>query len=282
MSTARIEILDPNQIVVQQNEDGRPLNPRHAVRDTTGLQKSISELQRKGAGVDGTGVVQPIIVLEDGDRYYLRSGHRRLTAVKILGLDRIPAVVETVQGQVSERMLMLLSDNQVAPPTLVLNGNGEIVGGKALAVVEELNEATEDDERTLTMEDLALVLDERPDVISAYFQMMFAPPNVQKAIATGRLSVTAFARMKHMPPQFQEEVVESVPEDDTVSVRKVRKTIQQKRKDAIFDPKADPSEEDDLQFLNLVKERIRYIGEHKTRRTQVKLHEIKVLLEDLL
>ena len=52
-----------------------------------------SEIEALAASIKEHGVLQPILVVQDGERYQVIAGERRLRASKMAGLDRIPARV---------------------------------------------------------------------------------------------------------------------------------------------------------------------------------------------
>jgi len=52
-----------------------------------------SEIAGLAHSIKEHGVLQPILVVQDGDRYKVIAGERRLRAAKLAGLDRIPARV---------------------------------------------------------------------------------------------------------------------------------------------------------------------------------------------
>src|ERR1041385_1332313 len=52
-----------------------------------------SEIAALSHSVKEHGILQPILVVQDGDRYKVIAGERRLRATKLAGLDRIPARV---------------------------------------------------------------------------------------------------------------------------------------------------------------------------------------------
>lgn len=64
-------------------------NPRQ-----TRLSMNESDLQELSESITKGGLIQPISLLKNGDRYTLRAGQRRLAAHKILGLATIKAIVE--------------------------------------------------------------------------------------------------------------------------------------------------------------------------------------------
>lgn len=51
------------------------------------------EIEALAASIKEHGVLQPILVVQDGDRYQVIAGERRLRASKMAGLDRVPARV---------------------------------------------------------------------------------------------------------------------------------------------------------------------------------------------
>ncbi len=52
-----------------------------------------AEIQGLSESIKQHGVLQPILVVQDGDRYKVIAGERRLRATKLAGIDRIPARV---------------------------------------------------------------------------------------------------------------------------------------------------------------------------------------------
>ncbi len=52
-----------------------------------------SEITALASSIKEHGVLQPILVVQDGDRYKVIAGERRLRASKLAGMDRIPARV---------------------------------------------------------------------------------------------------------------------------------------------------------------------------------------------
>ena len=67
------------------------------------------ELQALADSIAAHGVLQPVVVVEDGEGFILIAGERRLRAVTHLGLQTIPAVVRTANEQ--ERLELALVEN---------------------------------------------------------------------------------------------------------------------------------------------------------------------------
>jgi ParB family chromosome partitioning protein len=74
-----------------------PLQPRH---DFTGLESLVDSIRENG-------IVQPVIVRQEGDRFELIAGERRWRAAQLAGVMKVPAVIRKVANdQVLELALI--------------------------------------------------------------------------------------------------------------------------------------------------------------------------------
>ena len=69
--------------------DPNPRQPREAFDE--------EPLQELTASIEAVGVLQPIVVRPNGERYQIVMGERRVRAAKTAGLERIPAIVRTTE-----------------------------------------------------------------------------------------------------------------------------------------------------------------------------------------
>ncbi|MCM2322195.1 MAG: ParB/RepB/Spo0J family partition protein, partial [Oligoflexia bacterium] len=65
-----------------------------------------SEIQALAHSIKEHGVLQPILVVQDGDRYKVIAGERRLRAAKQAGLDRIPARVLSTDDKATHEIAL--------------------------------------------------------------------------------------------------------------------------------------------------------------------------------
>lgn len=191
--------ISVENIVVQYDETGAPINPRGPVRDTTDLQDSIR----------ARGLRQPIEVRphpEGNGKYLLRHGHRRLSAVKALGWSTIPCsvtepVVAPEDAPVEDVMDMLAGEvHESYPPLSVALAIRRLLTGKK------------------TRKQIAEAWGKPADIVSAYEQMLEAAPSVQEALDNGRMAVSVFARIKHWPEEEQDDLMADAP-DGPISMR---------------------------------------------------------------
>ena len=65
-----------------------------------------TEVQALSESIKQHGVLQPILVVQDGDRYKVIAGERRLRATKLAGLDRIPARVLSTDDKATHEIAL--------------------------------------------------------------------------------------------------------------------------------------------------------------------------------
>lgn len=217
----QIKMVDPKEIYLIYGDDGYPINPRGPVTDTTDLQQSISAAGR---------IIQPLTVIEmplpGGDdesepelALHVVNGHRRLTAARALKLSKVPVRIIELRPGEDVVDLMFATDVTKKFPPVVLDGDGVIIGGIAKAVARKIDGGTK------TLKEIGDIMGLRADEVSAYQRLFYAPVEVRQAVAKGRLSISAFARMKHASSELQREIVNSAEDADTVSVDRVRRHL---------------------------------------------------------
>lgn len=65
-----------------------------------------AEIQAMAQSIKEHGVLQPILVVQDGDRYKVIAGERRLRGAKLAGLDRIPARVLSTNDKATHEIAL--------------------------------------------------------------------------------------------------------------------------------------------------------------------------------
>jgi ParB family chromosome partitioning protein len=65
-----------------------------------------SEIAALSHSIKEHGILQPVLVVQDGDRYKVIAGERRLRAAKLAGLDRIPARVLSTNDKATHEIAL--------------------------------------------------------------------------------------------------------------------------------------------------------------------------------
>ena len=132
-------------------------------------EAALSELAQSIASV---GVIQPIIVCKNGERYTIIAGERRYRAARMAGLEEIPAIVRDWEKQA--RLEAALVENLQRAD---LNPVEEAMGVKQLM-----------EETGLTQEKAAERLGKSRPAVANLLRLLTLPENVINMLRDGRLS----------------------------------------------------------------------------------------------
>ena len=84
--------------------------------DLADTRESIHELRQLGEGIEGTGILQAILVTPDGDGYRLVVGQKRLLSATALSLEEVPCIVVEKVTEGAIRLMQLTENAQRTPP----------------------------------------------------------------------------------------------------------------------------------------------------------------------
>lgn len=203
--------------------DKHPKNPR--------IHFTQAEMQRLMESIDEQGVLVPILVYPNGDRFILVDGERRWRSAKELGLKSIPAVVTEPQTE-REHLIQMFNIHMVREPWNNMP--------TAWALERLIKELGTDDDKTLR-EASGLGVDQ----IKRLKHALDLPKDYQKYIDDGSIPLNFFWELhrhvieplaKRRPALWEEfeenEVLKAFVDKrlqgtltDTVSLRKVNPII---------------------------------------------------------
>ena len=192
------------------DDNGRPLNPRGDVFETTDLQASIKE----------TGLKHPIMVrIDDHGRYLLQEGHRRLAACKKLGWQEIPCLIENYSPEANplDDIITMFAGDVTSDYNPV----------SAAIAVKRLVDAG------YRLSQIAKAWGKKPDTVGAYLALLDASPAAADAVESGRMGISVFSRLKSLPPEIQEAVIDRASDDSgNVSMRNVIAALKETKAEA--------------------------------------------------
>ena len=132
-------------------------------------EKALSELAES---IKSLGVIQPITVRKDGNRFEIISGERRYRASKMAGLATIPAYIRLVDDQVLLEMALVENIQREDLDAIVI----------ALTYQRLLEEIG------LTQENLSQRVGKERSTITNSIRLLRLNPDVQNAIRSGEIS----------------------------------------------------------------------------------------------
>lgn len=146
------------------------VNPKQPRRDFD--EQALQELSESIALHD---IIQPITVIKLGpNQFQLISGERRWRASKLAGMKDIPAYVRTASD-----------DQQLLELALLENLQRENLNAIEIALSYKMLM----DECSLTQEQVAERMKKERSTVANYLRMLKLPPDIQKAVRDGSLSM---------------------------------------------------------------------------------------------
>lgn len=136
-------------------------------------QFDSTSLQELAASIREHGVVQPIIVAPKGSGYQIVAGERRYRAAKLINLDKIPALVRTLNDQ--HKLEISLIEN---------------LQRKDLNVIEAATAYLKlRDQFNLSLGEIGTKMGNKSEsAISNTLRLLNLPPEVRKALAEGKVT----------------------------------------------------------------------------------------------
>ena len=141
-----------------------PSQPRKVFKD-----EALEELS---GSIKEYGVLQPILLRDDGKGYTIIAGERRFKAAKLAGLDKIPAIIKTMDSR--EVALIALVENVQRED---LNFLEEARGYKKLM-----------DDFGLTQTEIAEKMNKKQSTISNKIRLLTLPEDIQESILNNNLT----------------------------------------------------------------------------------------------
>jgi ParB family transcriptional regulator, chromosome partitioning protein len=140
------------------------------------LNVDDKRLRELAESIRTNGIIQPIVVRRDGDRFQIIAGERRWRAAMLAGLTRVPVVVRDVAPDRDQSLLeMALIENIQRED---LNPIDEALAYRRLA-----------DEFHLKQDDIAAAVGKDRASVANTVRLLKLPDEVRAEVASGRLSM---------------------------------------------------------------------------------------------
>jgi len=183
-------------------------------------------LRELAASIEAVGVLQPIVIRPQDDRFQIIMGERRVRAAKLAGLTTIPAVVRMTEEDALLRDALIENIHRED-----LNPLEEAAAYEQLLV-----------DFDVTHEELAARLGRSRSAITNALRLLKAAPSVQRRIAAGTLSAGhARAVLKLLDHEQQERLADRIVAEG-LTVRQAEELAGRLIGEAeqVADPEAEP------------------------------------------
>lgn len=174
------------------------------------------ELVELAASIRELGMLQPVVVRPNGDRYELIMGERRLRAAKMAGLTRVPAIVRGMMNQ--EAALAGLVENLQRSNL----GFWEEAAGYQ-AVIEQFN---------LTQEALAAAIGKSQSTIANKLRLQRLPQAVREAAQQAGLGERQVRALLRLPDEASQLAAVEVMAEQRMTAREADALVERMLQEA--------------------------------------------------
>lgn len=193
----------------------KELRLAEVVRDEEQPRKDFSEeaLEALAASIREHGVLQPIVVVKDEGQYKIVAGERRWRAAKLAGLEKIPAIVRTLDAQ--NRLEL----------SVIENAQREDLNAIELATAY----AKLKGQFNLTPKEIATRLGKSEASIINTMRLLNLPDEAKKAMREHKLTEGVMRPLVTAEPELIAEVLPKIV-DQEWSARKVERYVAEHKK----------------------------------------------------
>jgi len=204
------------------------------------LKFSKDSMEELASSIKKSGILQPVLVVPEGNHYTIIVGERRWRAAQKIGFKKIPSIIRSmpVAQQLETSLVENIQREDLNPLEIALAYQ---------KLSQELN---------YTQEDIAKKVGKDRASVANYLRLINLPKEIQDYLAAGSISMghaSALLSLENSKTQiaFARKIIKK-----QLSVRQVEKTAQ-KLKDAPQREKRRPLDPD---LMALQEEFIRYLG----------------------
>lgn len=245
-----LDLIFEDNFTEEKKEDAGKIDIPMILLDTNPNQprKSFSEeeLRELAQSIEENGLVQPVVVRKKGERYELIAGERRFRAFKLLGRDKIPAVV-TEADDLTAAKYSLIENLQRED----LNPYEEAAAYRTLI-----------DEYGLTQEEAAAQVGKSRSAVANSIRLLDLPEDVLELLVGGELSAGHGRALLMLNDKEKITEYSARAANGAMTVRQLEDAVRRENK-AGSKPKDDDTENDDTEngtvrvnYLHVIEERV--------------------------
>lgn len=186
------------------------------------------ELEGLAESIKSVGIIEPLVLNKDGDKYIIIAGERRYRASKLAGLKSVPAIIKDV------------SENEVLEMALIEN-----IQREDLNPIEEANAYHELIENLqLKQEELAKRIGKSRVAVTNALRLLNLPDEVQQLLIEGSLSAGHARALLMVKKKSQMKVLADKAVNSGLSVRELEALSSKLSERAAKKDKADTASKD--------------------------------------
>lgn len=235
------------------------LSELHPFKDHPFKIQNNEEMERMVESIRKVGAITPALArpLTEGG-YELISGHRRLAACQMLGLETMPVIVREMSD---DEAVIAMVDANLQRETILPSEKAFAYKMKRDALSHQGTTSPQVGEKLLTVEKIGLDSGDSKNQVLRYIRLTYLIPEILRMVDEGRISLTPAVELSYLTESEQADLLETMESEDctpSLSQAQQMKQLSQKGEltmDRIFEmlrsPKPNQQEKISLDYGQL-------------------------------
>ncbi len=189
-----------------------PLGELHPFKNHPFKIQNNEEMQRMIESIRKVGAITPALArpLPDGG-YELISGHRRLAACQVLGLETMPVIVREMSD---DEAVIAMVDANLQQEHILPSKKAFAYKMKLDAIKHQGIASLQLAEKLLSVEKVADDAGESKDQVRRYVRLTYLIPELLAMVDDGKIAFSVGVELSYLDDQFQHDLLNEIEQND--------------------------------------------------------------------
>ena len=177
------------------------------IQDNSDMEMLIDSIKESG-------VLIPIVVRPKGKEYEILSGHRRIYACKMAGIDKVPAIIRELSR---DEAVIFMVDSNLHREGLLPSEKGFAYKMKLEAMKHQGRTSAQVGQKLTSVQALADSSSDSKTQVQRYIRLTFLEKPLLDLVDEGRIALTPAVELSYLLPEEQRNLIETIESEDCTS-----------------------------------------------------------------
>lgn len=170
-----------------------------------------SEMEMLIDSVKENGILIPIVVRPKDEKYEILSGHRRIYACKVAGIETVPAIVRELT---KDEAVIFMVDSNLQREGLLPSEKGFAYKMKLEAMKHQGRTSAQVGQKLTSVQQIADNTSDSRTQIQRYIRLTNLEKPMLDMVDEGRIALTPAVELSYLLPEEQKDLIETIESED--------------------------------------------------------------------
>lgn len=170
-----------------------------------------SEMEMLIDSVKENGILIPIVVRPKDGKYEILSGHRRIYACKVAGIETVPAIVRELT---KDEAVIFMVDSNLQREGLLPSEKGFAYKMKLEAMKHQGRTSAQVGQKLTSVQQIADNTSDSRTQIQRYIRLTNLEKSLLDMVDEGRIALTPAVELSYLLPEEQKDLIETIESED--------------------------------------------------------------------